>query len=86
MGVKRMGFRPTKEGLRGKWLKGGDMVDRTVSAINNFNNKNFPQNDMFKGKLEIYLLLWHDNSEGIFFNIMFSVSFRSNKNQDFSEH
>jgi len=82
-----MGFRPTKEGLRGKWLKGGDMVDRTVSAINDFNNnKNFPRNDMFKGKLEIYLLLWHDKSEGIFFNIMFSVSFRSNKNQDFSEH
>ena len=40
---------------------------------------------MFKGKLEIYLLLWSDNLEGIFFNIMFSVSFRSNKNQNFHE-
>lgn len=71
VGVNRMGFRPTKEGLRGKWLKGGDTVSRTVSAINDFNNnKNFPQNDMFKGKLEIYLLLWHDNSEGIFFSIL----------------
>lgn len=63
-------------------------MSRTVSAINSFNNnKNFPQNDMFKGKLGIYLLLCFVAPEGIFFQYyMFSFSFRSNKNQDFSEH